>query len=132
MPTPGKAWRLLEDPARKALGELLYPFYDSLSHFTHGGLMGVMQAALLRREDDESEQDRAVREKFWYSSIIEANLPASYISQLTVATLFAQPILDAALRERLVGAWRPYHCDGSPLGVAVWDCWAAEALGEKA
>ncbi len=131
MPTPAKACRMLGDPARRALGELLYPYYDNLSHFTHGGMVGVMQAALLRREVGQPAVE-VDREKFLYSNIIETTLPASYVSQLLAATLFGLNFQDdSELRKQLIHAWTPYHSDGSPLGVAVWDSWAAEALGVK-
>ena len=132
MPTPARALGLLSDPTRKALAELLYPYYDSLSHFTHGGMVGVMQAALLRERDDADESAKAGRERFWYTNIMEGTLPASYVAQLFLATLFSLGFPDdAQLRERLVAAWTPYHCDGSPLGIGVWDAWAGEALGAR-
>ncbi|MHC4294993.1 MAG: hypothetical protein ACYSTL_05350 [Planctomycetota bacterium] len=129
MPTPGKAVRLLEDPTHRGLAELLYPYYDTLSPFTHGGMVGVMQAALLRNEAEDPVAVDVDREKFWYTNVIEPALPSSYVGQLFVATLFGLRFKDDDdLRDRLVYAWRPYHCDGSPLGIALWDTWAARAL----
>jgi hypothetical protein len=128
MPTPAKAVGLLDDPSRKALAELVYPYYSSLSHFTHGGLAGVMQAAILRGEAGAGEGLDI--ERFFRSSILEVTLPLSYVALLLVATLFAPGLSeDGALRRSLIQAWRPYHSDGSPLGVAVWDAWAAPTLG---
>ncbi len=131
MPTPGKAFGLLENPDRKKLAGLMYPYYDSLSHFAHGGLVGVMQAALLRGEQGETAEARQGREHFWYSNVMEATLPVSYVSQLMVTTLFALGLLDEnpQLRELLIAAWTPFNCDGSALGIALWDTWAGQALG---
>jgi hypothetical protein len=131
MPTPGRTLAELKRPAHKKLAALLYPYYDSLSHFSHGGLVGVMAAAILRRDllgDTLSPEDRR---GFWYSGVLATALPLSYVAMLFVATLAASPYLaETPLREALLRAWRPYHSDGSPLGVAVWDTWAAELLGE--
>lgn len=133
MPTPGRCIRELRDPACRALAELLYPCYDNLSHFSHGGLVGAMQGAILRSGAGAAgaQEDRR---RFWRTNVLEQVLPVSYVALLLVATLFARPYLGVSdLRDTLLRAWRPYHSDGSPLGVAVWDNWAALALqGEQA
>ena len=51
----------------------------------------------------------------------------------TVATLAARNYLDEEddLAGKLRRAWCPYHSDGSPLGVALWDAWAARTLGHE-
>jgi len=129
MPTPGRTVQELTDPQRKALAEVLHPYYDNLSHFTHGGLVGVMTAAILRGETAGAQGD-ATAGSFWQTHIVESTLPVSYAAMLLVATLFAVELKDnAKLIETLIGAWRPYHSDGSPLGIAIWDSWAARALG---
>jgi len=127
MPTPGRCLQLLRDPTHRHLAELLYPAYDNLSHFSHGGLVGVMEAAILRKDLAEETEDQ--RRQFWFRHVLEQALPASYVSILLAGTLFARPYLHAPdVRKALLGAWRPYHSDGSPLGVAVWDAWACELL----
>ena len=129
MPTPGRAVGLLEDPDRRKLAEILYPFYDTLSHFSHGGLVGVMQAEILRRGPEEQNPDLD-RHRFYQSNILEMTLPLSYVAALTSATLFALPLLaeNPGLRTQLHDAWKPYHADGSPPGVLVWDLWARRVL----
>jgi hypothetical protein len=128
MPTPGRAIEHIEDPARKKLAEVLYPFYASLSHFSHGGLVGVMQAAILRGEPGQIQpQDR---EQFYRANVMETTLPVSYVCMLLNTSLFALDLPEAdALAAALVDAWQPYFSDGSLLGIAVWDTWAREALG---
>jgi len=129
MPTPGRTVQELNDPQRKALAEALHPYYDNLSHFSHGGLVGVMTAAILRGEAGGAESDSSAG-SFWHASIVESTLPVSYVAMLLVATMFAVELKDNdKLIETLIKAWRPYHSDGSPLGIAVWDNWAARALG---
>ena len=128
MPTPAKAIGFLKDPKRKELASIVYPYYDSLSHFAHGGMAGVMQAAVLREDPGDASAPPEARERFWRSNIVEMTLPMSYVAQLLVATLFALQFQDDQLFGKLIDTWRPYHSDGSPLGVAVWDTWAAEAL----
>ena len=126
MPTPGKCPAELEDATWKRLAELLYPHYDNLSHFSHGGLVGVMGAAVLRDMPDAIDRD-----KFWTSAVVEAALPASYATTMFVATLTAVPFLsEEQVRTSLVEGWRPYVCDGCPLGVALWDAWARDVLSE--
>ncbi len=135
MPTPGRCLKELDGDEHRALAAVLYPFYDNLSHFSHGGLVGLMQAAILRGEAEGDDADGVgeERRRFWSTHVLEQTLPASYVSILVVATLFARPHLPdpeagAGLREALLGAWRPYHSDGSPIGVAVWDGWAGAVL----
>ena len=129
MPTPGRSLQELTDPTHRRLAELLYPYYDNLSHFSHGGLAGVMQAAILRK-DPGVEETEDQRNRFWAGNVLEQTLPLSYVSMLFVATLFARPYLDdEKTRRALLEAWCPYHCDGSAMGIAVWDRWAADALG---
>lgn len=129
MPTPGRCLDELTDPTHRHLAGLLYPFYDNLSHFSHGGLVGVMEAAILRRDPAAAGTDEQ-RRRFWRANVLEQALPLSYVALLLAATLFARGHLAAGcLREALLGAWRPYHSDGSPLGVAIWDAWAAGILG---
>ncbi len=130
MPTPAKALPLLTDPALRALAETLYPHYASLSHFSHGGLVGAMQAAVLR-----SDSASADHEAFFRQNVLEATLPADYVAQMTAATLFALPLDDApalahSLRTTLHDAWTPYHSDGSLIGIGVWDRWGKAILGE--
>jgi hypothetical protein len=36
--------------------------------------------------------------------------------------------MDYSVMEVLSTAWQPYHSDGSPLGIALWDGWADKAL----
>jgi hypothetical protein len=129
MPTPGKAVGLLEQDSHKALAKVLYPYYDTLSHFSHGGLVGAMEAAILRPGNTVQTSEDFDRRRFWSSSVLEMTLPISYVALLSVATLFAASSSDnAAVCRSLKGAWRPYHSDGSALGVAVWDTWAGEIL----
>lgn len=128
MPTPRKSLSELADPVRHHLAELLYPAYDSMSHFSHGGLAGVLGAAVLRMPDGSAPQ--VDREQFWASAVLETALPMSYVAMVFVATLVALDMLEGpAIREALVDAWRPYLCDGMPLGIALWDAWARETLG---
>ncbi len=129
MPTPGRAVGLLRDPARKKLASLLYPYYDTLSHFSHGGLVGAMEAAILR-PDATAAGENFDRRAFWTSSVLEMTLPPSYVAILAAATLFSTDLPEADdVRHVLAAAWQPYHSDGSALGVAVWDSYAADALG---
>ena len=134
MPTPGRCLQELTGATHKRLALLLYPCYDNLSHFSHGGLVGIMQAAILRSGsgaggDQDDRDGEARRRRFWASNVLEQTLPLSYVSLLLVATLLARPHLDdEELREALLAAWRPYHSDGSPLGVALWDAWASDVL----
>jgi hypothetical protein len=111
------------------LAKVLYPYYDTLSHFSHGGLVGAMEAAILRPGNTVQTSEDFDRRRFWSSSVLEMTLPISYVALLSVATLFAASSSDnAAVCRSLKGAWRPYHSDGSALGVAVWDTWAGEIL----
>lgn len=127
MPTPGKALHLLEKPTHKTLATLLYPYYDSLSHFSHGGLSGVMEAAILRQ--DPAVENTVDRGDFFRSSVLEQTLPLSYVAALFVATLTGlNEEMDYSVMEVLSTAWQPYHSDGSPLGIALWDGWADKAL----
>jgi hypothetical protein len=129
MPTPGKAVGLLEEDAHRKLAKVLYPYYDTLSHFSHGGLVGAMEAAILRPGNTVQMSDEFDRRQFWTSSILEMTLPISYVSLLVVATLFASSLADRESVCRLLqAAWKPYHSDGSALGVGVWDTWARNAL----
>jgi len=121
MPTPARALGLLEDEGRRNLGELLYPYYSNLSHFSHGGLAGVMESAVLR---DRGEQGR----DFWRGQVVQEILPLSYVSVMIVSTLFAEGMMNDDLRQNLLHGWRPYVSDGSTAGVAVWDSWAADTL----
>ena len=128
MPTPRMCLGELADGTRRRLGELLYPAYDSLSHFSHGGLAGVLGSAILRAGDETN--NTIDRERFWSSAVAETALPTSYVTTVLTATLAAGLVADAdGVREGLLGAWRPHLCDGMPLGIALWDAWAAEALG---
>jgi len=130
MPTPRKSLSELADPVRHSLADLLYPAYDSLSHFSHGGMAGVLGAAVLRAPDGVGAE--ADREQFWASAVLETALPMSYVALVFVATVTAMDMLDSpGVGEALVDAWRPYVCDGMPLGVALWDAWACEALGAE-
>ena len=107
---------------------MLYPAYDSLSHFSHGGLAGVLGAAVLRAPDGPGAE--VDRERFWASAVLETALPMSYVAIVFTATVIAADWLDVpGVREALVDAWRPYVCDGMPLGIALWDTWACQALG---
>ena len=131
MPTPGRCGQELSDPTHQRLAALLYPHYDNLSHFSHGGLVGAMQAAILRNGAAANHDEQEI-ERFWRGTVMEQTLPLSYVSMLFVATLFARPHLDdEPTRRGLLDAWQPYHSDGSPLGVAVWDAWAGELLGAE-
>ncbi|MBI5726133.1 MAG: hypothetical protein HZA50_19390 [Planctomycetes bacterium] len=128
MPTPGRTIELLEDPGLKRLASVVYPYYDSLSHFSHGGMVGVMSASVLRPESAAFGSD-ADKQHFFLTSIVEKTLPLSYVSVLITATLFAAGMgADQEVRDVLRHAWQPYHSDGSPMGVAVWDEWAAALL----
>ena len=127
MPNPRKSLYELSDPTWRGLAELLYPSYDSLSHFSHGGLAGVLGSAILRTP--EQQREPVDRERFWSSAVLETALPMSYVAIAFTATLMAREMLDGpGPREALLGAWRPYLCDGIPLGIAVWDAWAGEVL----
>ena len=129
MPTPGKTLRELKDPAYRGLAELLYPYYDSLSHFSHGGLAGITAAAILRRDLPGKPPSESDQHGFWYSGVMEQTLPLSYVAMLLTATLAHHALGDDAdVRTALDSAWRPYHADGSALGVAVWDAWAGEVV----
>ena len=129
MPNPRKSLYELSDPTWRHLAELLYPSYDSLSHFSHGGLAGVLGSAILRTPDQQG--DAINREQFWFSAVLETALPMSYVATALAATLMAREMLDApGLRQALLGAWQPYLCDGIPLGIAVWDAWAGQMLGD--
>lgn len=125
MPTPMRAIGFLEDPLRKALAIILYPYYDSLSHASHSGLAGVMSGAILRGDAARDDDDRR---RFWHRTVLETALPFSYVAILFTATLFACPHLTDEVRGALRQAWSPYHSDGSALGIALWDTWAGEAL----
>ena len=136
MPTPGKTLSVLTDPDRRKLAEVIYPYYDSLSHFSHGGLVGIMEAAILRGEIKLDGVGGDARQ-FTARQILQTFLPQSYVSMLVVATLFAEPVLaeEPDVAEALRTAWCPYHCDGSLLGIAAWDCWVGSVLdpaGERA
>jgi hypothetical protein len=128
MPTPGKALHLLERPIHKKLATLLYPYYDSLSHFSHGGLAGVMEAAILR-QDPAAQDSKIDRSDFFRSTVLEQTLPLSYVASIFVTSLTAlNEAMDAAALEVIDTAWQPYHSDGSALGIALWDHWARDAL----
>ncbi|MFP4355618.1 MAG: hypothetical protein ACLFUJ_10900 [Phycisphaerae bacterium] len=134
MPTPGKALHVLEVETHRRLARMLYPYYDNLSHFSHGGLAGVMEAAILRNDPVSGEADGQIsRDEFFRSSVLEQTLPLSYVSMLFVATLHcaAQP-LDQEIHQLLARTWQPYHSDGSPMGIALWDGWAGNALAAQA
>jgi hypothetical protein len=132
MPTPGRCAQELTDPVHRNLAALLYAYYNNLSHFSHGGLFGLMQAAILRQGAPDSQTDVEKR-RFWSQNVLGQILPLSYVGMLLAATLFARPFLaESPVREALLRAWRPHHSDGSPLGVALWDAWAGEALGTEA
>lgn len=127
MPTPARCLSLLEDPTRRDLARLLYPYYSTLSHFSHGGLFGVMQAAILRGESGSAGGDC---EEFYRRHVLETTLPVSYVSMLLTATLIAVGLDDNAdLLKLLSCTWQPYHSDGSLMGIAVWDSWARSAVG---
>ena len=129
MPNPRKSLPELSDPTRRQLAELLYPAYDSLSHFSHGGLAGVLGSAILRTPDVAGIEVN--REQFWTSAVLETALPMSYVAVALVATFVHHEMLDAPeARQALLAAWQPYLCDGVPLGIAVWDAWAGRTLGE--
>ncbi len=129
MPNPGKTIGLLEDETRKKLACLIYPYYDSLSHFSHGGLVGAMEAAILRPDQPPPGDEPIDQEAFWSSSVLEMTLPFSYVGVLFAATLmYASLGEQEPAREALEAAWRPYHSDGSALGVAIWDLWAGGVL----
>lgn len=129
MPTPGRCINELADAGYKKLAELLYPHYDNLSHFSHGGLVGVMEGAILRADEDKMADTGFDRASFWNSAIMESSLPVSYLALMLVATLLAAGrATDDAIKGKLIAAWRPYISDGLPMGVAVWDAWAAGVL----
>ena len=131
MPTPGKCLGELTDPTWKKLAELLYPYYDNLSHFSHGGLVGVMQAAALRN-DLAFGQGAFDKEQFWSRTVMETTLPKSYASIVFAVTVFGRSYLDdGAVHEAVSRAWRPYLCDGVPLGVAIWDTWASAMINQQ-
>ncbi len=133
MPTPGKALHVLEVETYRQLARMLYPWYDNLSHFSHGGLAGVMEAAILRSDPVcDASQPQLSRDEFFRSSVMEQTLPPSYVAMLFVATLFceSQP-LEQDVRAILAEAWQPYHADGSPMGIALWDRWARQVLTEQ-
>lgn len=137
MPHPAHTPAELKDPARQELARLLYPYYSNLSSFSHGGLAGVMTAALLRPDFAPAGKAQFDKQRFWARNVLETVLPGSYVAVLLVATLFAEPFLAGdegkKLRTGLTGAWCPYHRDGSALGVALWDAWAGKVLqGEPA
>ena len=127
MPPPGRIIEWLNDPNRKRLAEILFPYYNNLSHFSHGGLAGIMEAGLLRPDSTALPPDG--RGEFFRRCIMEETLPPSYVTMLATTTLFAIPFLEQeGVRGALVKAWQPYHSDGSVLGVAVWDNWAKMVL----
>ncbi|MFP4106425.1 MAG: hypothetical protein ACLFVU_10085 [Phycisphaerae bacterium] len=127
MPTPGRAMEKLQDPTRLGLARLIYPYYDSLSHFSHGGLMGIMEAAILRGEGGDHVQERTALAR----QINETALPLSYVSMLFVTTLFALPFVEEEdIRNTLLDSWKPYNASGSLLGITLWDNWAAENLDQ--
>ncbi len=127
MPVPAKLVQNLEDPGRQAIAKLLHPYYHNLSHFTHGGMVGVMVAAILR--GDVSLVSESDSNQFWYSSVIEIMLPQSYVAMLLVATLFAEELIDdQEVVAKLRGAWQPFHSDGSPMGIALWDLYVGPLL----
>ncbi len=128
MPTPGRSIDLLEDPCRKKIAALLYPYYDNLSHFSHSGLIGIAEAAILRDRSNPVTGEH--RERYFRSNVLENTLPVSYVCSMLVATLLACSLDGDTddLRKKILNAWVPYHCDGSPLGVALWDEWASTAL----
>ena len=129
MPTPGRCLSELTDATRKRLATLLYPYYDNLSHFSHGGLMGAMEAAILRPGWPLAGHGDVDKQQFWASGVMETTLPVSYDAIIFAATLFALPFLsEGQLAAPLLEAWQPYLCDGAPLGVALWDGWARDAL----
>jgi hypothetical protein len=131
MPTPGRCLAELGDPKRKMLAGVLYHHYDNLSHFSHGGMMGVMAAELLRAPNGAAESSGFDRDRFWSSAVGELTLPLSYTAVAFVTTLLARTTRgDEGVRRRIIDAWKPYLCDGVPLGVALWDMWAGAALGE--
>jgi len=132
MPHPARTPAELADPTRQELARLLYPYHSNLSSFSHGGLVGVMTAALLRPGFTPGGEAGFDRKTFWTRSVLETVLPNSYVAVLFVATLFAEPFLpddpDSPLRKALLDAWCPYHRDGSALGVALWDAWVGKVL----
>lgn len=131
MPTPGRCSAELTDPVHKQLAELLYPYYDNLSHFSHGGLMGVMETAILCGTVAVAGIDK---QQFRASTVEETTLPTSYAAMAFVATLLGPDMSAddmAPVRSAILDAWRPYVCDGLPLGVSLWDCWAREALAAE-
>ena len=133
MPHPARIPAELHDPVRQELAGLLYPYYSNLSSFSHGGLVCVMTAAILRPDFTPADQAEFDRRTFWARSVLETVLPGSYVAVLLVAAMFAQPFLtdgNDALRKKLSDAWCPHHRDGSALGVAVWDAWVGSALAD--
>jgi hypothetical protein len=136
MPHPARTPAELADPTRQELARLLYPYHSNLSSFSHGGLVGVMTAALLRPDFAPAGGADFDRETFWTRSVLETVLPSSYAAVLLVATLFAEPFCrdgqNAPLRKGLFDAWCPYHRDGSALGVALWDAWVGKVLQGQA
>ena len=133
MPSPAQTIGKLSDETWRELGRLIYPHYDNLSHYSHGGLVGVMSAAILRPGFDAGQGGELDKAAFWRRHVGEMSLPYSYVAVLFVATLAARKYLpdQADLAAKLAEAWCPYHSDGSPLGVAVWDAWVARALGRE-
>lgn len=136
MPSPSMVPQALADQTRRRLAEVLYPYCSNLLSFVRGGLMGAMTGAILRGETPPGETqapDHPTAADTWMRNVIETSLPNSYVAALLTATLFACP-LDAGdpLRSVLHDAWCPYHSDGSPLGVALWDTWVGDALAESA
>lgn len=126
MPAVGKIVQELDEPNRKQLAALLHPYYDNLSHFTHGGMVGVMAGAILRGEVAHTTD----KKQFWYSSIIETVLPQSYVAMLLVATLMSEDCgpQTQQIKAKLAEIWQPFHSDGSPLGIAAWDLYARDFL----
>ena len=133
MPSASQTLGKLNDATWRELGRLIYPHYDNLSHYSHGGLVGVMSAAILRPGFDVTPDAEFDKTMFWQRHVAEMSLPYSYVGVLFVTTLAARAYLGDGgdLAAKLSQAWYPYHSDGSPLGVALWDTWVAGALGHE-
>lgn len=128
MPNPGSVEDIVSDPGLKHVAKRLYFVFNSLSHFTHGGLLGVMIGGLLGGRIKGVDQSKA--ETFFEKQVVDPTFPCSYVAMMTAATLFGLPYKnDAELAAALIKGWSPHLNDATTLGVVVWDSWAKDALG---
>ena len=78
---------------------------------------------------DLSESKTKKTEDFFDRQVVDNTVPRSYVALMTVATAFGLEFKnDIEVIRKLDRGWNPYCCNGIPLGVAIWDCWAKDEM----